>query len=71
MNILEHLWKLKGGFEIMGIGNRFFMVKYDLEVDRSIVIEGDPWMIFDHYLTLQCWTPEFSPPTAKIDKTMV
>jgi hypothetical protein len=68
---LQCLWKLTGGFEIMDIGNGFFMVEFDLEADRSTVVEGGPWMIFDHYLTVQCWTPEFASPTAKIDKTMV
>lgn len=27
--------------------------------------------IFDHYLTVQCWSPHFISPTAKIDRMMV
>lgn len=28
-------------------------------------------MIFNHCLTIQCWTSEFVSPTAKMDKIMV
>lgn len=55
----------------MDMGNDFFMVKFDNECDRTKVMDEVPWMIFDHYLMVQTWTPEFISPTAKIDKTMV
>lgn len=55
----------------MDIGHGFFMAKFDMEGDRLKVMEEGPWMVFDHYLTVQTWTPEFMSPTAKIDKTMV
>lgn len=51
--ILQHLWKFKGGFEIIYIGNIFFMVKLDLEGDQSTVMKDDPWVIFNHYLTVK------------------
>lgn len=47
------------------------MVKFEEQVDLAKVINEGPWMIFDHYLTVQYWSPEFMSPTAKIDKTMV
>lgn len=53
----------------MDIGNDYFMVKMRMIEPRSWM--GGPWMIFDHYLTIQTWSPEFVSPTAKIDKTMV
>lgn len=68
---LHRIWKLLAGFELMDIGHGYFMVKFDLEGDRTKVMEEGPWMIFDHYLTVQRWTPEFASPTAKIDETMV
>lgn len=68
---LTRIWKLVAGFDILDIGNHFYMVKFDTTEDRQKVIEGGPWMIFDHYLTIQTWTPDFISPTAKIDKTMV
>lgn len=68
---LHRIWKLLAGFELMDIGHGYFMVKFDLEGDRTKVMEEGPWMIFDHYLTVQRWTPEFASPTTKIDETMV
>lgn len=68
---LARTWKLGAGFEILDIGNDFFMVKFDDEADRAKVMDGGPWMIFDHYLTVQTWSPAFASPSAKIDKTMV
>ena len=54
----------------MDIGNGLVRVKFVLEDDWSIVMEGDQWMIFFiffyHCLALQCWTLEFASPTAKI-----
>lgn len=68
---LLRLWRLMADFEIMDIGNRFFKVKFDNENDRQKVMEEGPWMIFDHYLTVQCWTLEFLSPTVKIERTMI
>lgn len=68
---LARTWKLGTGFEILDIGHDFFMVKFDDEADRAKVMDGGPWMIFDHYLTVQRWSHAFACPTAKIDKTMV
>ncbi|KAF1886070.1 hypothetical protein Lal_00021351 [Lupinus albus] len=28
-------------------------------------------MVFDHYVAVACWTPEFVAPTTKVDRTMV
>lgn len=68
---LSRIWKLGAGFEILDIGNYYFMVKFDDAADREKVMDGGPWMVFDHYLTVQTWSPEFASPTAKINKTMV
>jgi hypothetical protein len=67
---LETVWKLNGGFDLMEVGNSFFMVKFDEEDDKTKVINEGPWMIFDHYLALRQWSPTFNAATATIDKTM-
>lgn len=69
---LVRLWKLSSGFDMMDIGNEYHMVKFDVENDRLKVLEQEgPWMVFDHYLTVQQWTPEFTSPNAKIERTVV
>jgi hypothetical protein len=70
-NKLENVWKLMGKIELMDVGSAFYMVKFDGEEDKNKVINEGPWMIYDHYLAVRQWTPNFNASTAKIDKTMV
>jgi hypothetical protein len=49
---LENIWKTLGGIELMNVGNSFYMVKFDSEEDKNKVINGGPWMIYNHYLAL-------------------
>ncbi|XP_045802696.1 uncharacterized protein LOC123896340 [Trifolium pratense] len=69
-NKLENIWKLMGGIELMDVRNAFYMVKFDGEEDKNKVINEGPWMIYDRYLMVRQWTPNFNASTAKIDKTM-
>lgn len=64
---LKRIWKPLAGFEIMDIGNNY-MVKFHSEIGRSRVMYNGPWMIFYHYLTVQCWLKDFVSPTNKIDQ---
>lgn len=68
---LTRIWKLSAGFELMDIGNDFFMVKFDVEGDRTKVMDEGPWMVFDHYLTVRTWTPDLFSPAAKIDNALL
>lgn len=68
---LSLLWKLARGFELMDVDHGYYMVKFDLEADREKVIGGGPWMIFDHYLAVSKWSPDFVSTTAKVEKTLV
>lgn len=47
------VWKPVAEFELMDIGNDFYMVKFDEEVDRTKIMDGGCWMIFEHYLMLE------------------
>jgi hypothetical protein len=59
------------GIEIVDVSNDFFMVKFDVREDREKVIGEGPWMIFDHYLAVRAWTPDFDPEEVSIDRTSV
>ncbi|MCI07538.1 endonuclease/exonuclease/phosphatase family protein, partial [Trifolium medium] len=47
---LEHVWKLTRGFDLMDVGNSYYMVKFDEVEDKNKVINGGPWIIYDHML---------------------
>lgn len=68
---LKRMWKPTGGFDIMDIDNGFYMTKFDLAVDRERILSEGPWMLFDHYLAVTRWSPEFVSPNAKIERTTV
>jgi len=70
-NKLENVWKLTGGFELMNVGNSYYMVKFDGVEDKNKVINGGPWIIYDHILAVSQWFPTFNASTATIDKTRV
>ncbi|GAU39341.1 hypothetical protein TSUD_60920 [Trifolium subterraneum] len=54
-NKLENVWKLMGGIELMDVGTAFYMVKFDEGDDKNKVINGGPWMIYDHYVASVLW----------------
>ena len=60
---LKAIWRLAGGFELADI-------KFNLDEDRAKVMEGSPWMIFYHYVSIQTWTPKFASLLAQIEKTV-
>ncbi|XP_057426536.1 uncharacterized protein LOC130719965 [Lotus japonicus] len=67
---LSAVWRLTADFDLLDIDNGFFMVKFDLAADRTKVMEGGPWMIFDHYLAVSTWNKDFLSPLAKVSKTL-
>ncbi|XP_057456177.1 uncharacterized protein LOC130747298 [Lotus japonicus] len=67
---LASIWKPASGFDLMDVDNGFFMVTFDREEDKNKVIGGGPWMVFDHYLAVSTWSPEFISPAAKVQRTL-
>lgn len=47
------------------------MMLFNDKEDTTKVINGGPWMIFYHILSVRPWTPEFVADRATIDKTLV
>ncbi|KAJ0089465.1 hypothetical protein Patl1_13455 [Pistacia atlantica] len=40
----------------------------EMRKDYDYDLIGGPWLVFDHYLALRQWQPDFDPIVAKIDK---
>ncbi|XP_025692388.1 uncharacterized protein At4g02000-like [Arachis hypogaea] len=64
---LEAMWEKQESIEVINIGNEFFIVKFFSQEDLDYALTGGPWKIFDHYLTLRFWKPDFNPTEAIID----
>ncbi|XP_016178852.1 uncharacterized protein LOC107621335 [Arachis ipaensis] len=65
---LDTIWAKSGGLDLIDLGNDFFVVRLFNEDDYWYVLEGGPWMLFDHYLTIRRWTPDFNPFGVSINK---
>ncbi|PNY14345.1 hypothetical protein L195_g011025 [Trifolium pratense] len=71
-NQLENVWNLAGKFDLMDIENGFYMVKFDREEGKTKVINGVPWKLLDHYLTVCRFTSTINTTgTSVTNKTMV
>ena len=68
---LKKLWKSIGIFDIIDLDYGFFLIKFDEDEDRFHVMEGGPWMLFDHYLSVRTWSMDFVASSAKVEKTLV
>lgn len=53
------------------LGDHFYVVRMSNEDDYEKVLFGGPWLILDHYLTVQKWYPDFDCDTAPISKISV
>ncbi|XP_057451811.1 uncharacterized protein LOC130743586 [Lotus japonicus] len=67
---LGTLWRLVGDFDMIDVGNGFYMVKFDIKEDKDKVINGGPWMVFDHYLAVSTRSPKFISPAAKVTNAL-
>ncbi|KAK8563441.1 hypothetical protein V6N12_035587 [Hibiscus sabdariffa] len=45
----------------MDIENGYFLATFRSHEDFLTVLADDPWTIFGHYLTVEPWSPDFSP----------
>ncbi|CAA0812019.1 Unknown protein [Striga hermonthica] len=68
---LKRLWKPHGHLELIDLANGFFMVKFTREDDRDTALNGGPWMLSGHYVTVQKWTPQFNPFNDVIEHTLI
>ncbi|CAL1412967.1 unnamed protein product [Linum trigynum] len=58
-NRLKSLWRPAENMEIKDLDHDCFLVKLDNEQDYFRALTDGPWVIFDHYLVVQQWTPSF------------
>lgn len=67
---LQNIWKPQGAFQLIDLEDSCFLVKFKDEFDFQNALTNGPWVIFGHYLSVQPWTPDFSPQTHTINQVM-
>lgn len=53
------LWKPTGNLVMSDLGNHFLVVRLTNEHDYEKAMYGGPWLISNHYFTVQPWCPDF------------
>ncbi|KAI9111593.1 hypothetical protein K1719_017283 [Acacia pycnantha] len=55
------MWRPKDPLKLIPLNNGYFIVSFSNKEDRAYAFQEGPWMIDDHYLTVQRWRPNFNP----------
>lgn len=67
---LEAMWKLESPMELIDLDQDYFLARFEAQRDYDYARFEGPWMIFDHYLIVQEWMPNFNPQTNKIERIL-
>lgn len=66
-NRLKQMWVRKGIFTIIDLGDGYFLVTFSHKEDKRKALEEGPWLIYDHYLMVREWSPNFNPAKESIE----
>ncbi|XP_039015574.1 uncharacterized protein LOC120145953 [Hibiscus syriacus] len=64
-------WAPKADYELIDVGDGYFLTKFSSVDDLRFSIEEGPWIIYGHYLTVRRWFADFHPSSTTIDSTAV
>ncbi|XP_058782898.1 uncharacterized protein LOC131657527 [Vicia villosa] len=70
-NRLNQMWVKKGIISIIDLSNDYYLVAFSNEEDKKSALMNGPWFIYDHYLTVKEWRPNFQPETDTINEVAV
>lgn len=70
-NCLNQPWVSAGAITIIDLSKDFFLMTFTSDKDRDFALGQGPWLIYDHYLIVREWTPNFQPENAAIDSVAV
>ncbi|XP_058742315.1 uncharacterized protein LOC131614777 [Vicia villosa] len=65
-NQLQQMWVRKGIIRIVDLGHDYYLVCFTHEEDKNAAMSDGPWFVYDHYLTVKEWTPDFHPENDSI-----
>ena len=68
---LQAMWGQSGQVDLSFIGNGFMLATFRSKEDYFYALEGGPWLIQNHYLTVQTWKSNFNPWTERIKKLAI
>lgn len=70
-NRIETLWEMLHGFMVIDLENDFYLVCFKMETDAHHALTLGPWMILEHYFTVQQWHPTLIVLFRQLTKLLV
>lgn len=64
---MEH----RGDFHLIDLANDFFIARFIAKEDRDWALEGSPWIVQGHYLTVREWCPNFQHYEASLERVPI
>ncbi|GAU17846.1 hypothetical protein TSUD_329720 [Trifolium subterraneum] len=58
---LKQMWVRNGIINIVDVGHDFFLVTFTNKEDHYRALIEGPWLIYDNYLVVREWSPNFHP----------
>ncbi|XP_058733249.1 uncharacterized protein At4g02000-like [Vicia villosa] len=68
---LKQMWVKKGIINIIDLTNDYYLVTFTHDQDHMMALMNGPWFIYDHYLTVKEWCPNFHPQSDTIKSVAV
>jgi hypothetical protein len=68
---LKQMWVRNGTINIVDLGHDYYLVAFTHEDDRNEALTNGLWFIYDHYLTVKEWKPNFHPGSDTIKSVAV
>ncbi|XP_058775267.1 uncharacterized protein LOC131649522 [Vicia villosa] len=65
------MWVRKGIISIIDLSNDYYLVAFSHEDDKKAAMLNGSWFIYDHYLTVKEWRPNFQPKIESINEVVV
>ncbi|KAE8695713.1 hypothetical protein F3Y22_tig00110694pilonHSYRG00405 [Hibiscus syriacus] len=64
-------WMPKAEYELIDVGEGYFLIKFSSLNDLKFALEEGPWIIYGHYLTVRKWFANFHMSSTTIESTAV
>lgn len=71
ISMLMVLWKPSSRLDCIALGKDFFLTRFPLKEEYARVLQGGPWFVGGHYLSLRSWEPNFKPSTVCVSSVAV
>lgn len=70
-NRMKLLWAKRGVLNIIDLGQEFYLVTFTNPEDHTVALLEGLWLVYDHYLMVREWSPNFSPSKDMVNQLVV